>query len=244
MTTYINQDIRWYVGEIHVACHAKSATFTNTCEALDDTTLCDDGWRTFDVPGIKSGAFDLSLLSDMADDGLDERMWALLGTTGVSHSFSIGSADGSLGYTGKTLTTSYTPIEGDPGELAMAKAAGQTTGPLVRGLVLHPHTTARTSSSTGTGRQLGAVSATQRLYASLHVIEVSGTTPSLTVKVQSDDNSGFTSATDRITFTAATDETYQTSSVVGAVTDDYWRITWAVSGTSPSFKFAVIAGIG
>jgi hypothetical protein len=65
------------------------------------------------------------------------------------------------------------------------------------------------------------------------------------VLVQSDDNASFTSATTRISFTAETDATahYQWGSVAGAITDDYWRITYTVSGTGPSFNFAVAAGI-
>ncbi len=106
-----------------------------------------------------------------------------------------------------------------------------------------PSNVSRTSSSSGTGRQIGAVSSTQTLYAALHVISASGTSPTLDVKVQSDDNSGFTSATDRITFTQATDVTSEWGSVGGAITDDYWRITYTVGGTSPSFAFAVTAGI-
>ena len=82
------------------------------------------------------------------------------------------------------------------------------------------------------------------MYAGLHITAASGTTPTLVVKVQSDDNAGFTSATDRITFTSANSIGGQWSSVAGAVTDDYWRVTWTVGGTSPSFTFVVALGIG
>jgi hypothetical protein len=112
---------------------------------------------------------------------------------------------------------------------------------LIRGTVDTASTIAATGSSTGA--QLGAVSATQRVWAVVHFLTAGGTTPSITVKVQSDNNSGFTSPTDRITFTAATTKGGQFGSAVGAITDDYWRATWTVSGTNPSFQTRIIIGI-
>lgn len=243
MTFHANTDIRWYVGTIAVSSHAKSATFNSSCEALDTTTIASSGWVEV-APGLKSGAFDLSLMSDMADNGLDETLWSSLAVANTPQSFAIGSTVGSVGYTCKSLSTSYVPIEGNPGDLAMASLSGSSSGPVARGNMLYVDTTAVTSSSTGTAVQVGAVASGQRLYAGLHVVEVSGTSPTLDVKVQSDNGSGFPSATDRITFTQATARTSQLSSVVGAVTDDWWRVSFTVGGTTPSFKFAVIVGIG
>ena len=78
----------------------------------------------------------------------------------------------------------------------------------------------------------------------LHVLSVAGTsTPTLTVIVQSDDNAGFTTPTTRISFTAATAVGAQWGSVAGALTDDYWRISYTISGTNPVFAFAVSAGV-
>lgn len=115
--------------------------------------------------------------------------------------------------------------------------------PLVRGRLMHNAT--RTATGNGTARQLGAVGAAQKLYAVLHVLAASGSTPSLTVKVQSDDASGFSSPTDRITFGAASTVGYQWATpVVGAITDAWWRITWTISGSTPSFSFVVGVGIG
>lgn len=246
MALYMNTDIRWYVGAQAVACHAKSARFASTCAPLDKTSICSaDGWVEL-LGGRKSGSFDLALMSDMAEGGLDERLFAALGTSGVAQSWSIGSADGSPGYCCTSLATKYVPVQGAPGELALAAASGVSSGPVARGMLVHPDTTARTSSSSGTARQVGAVSSSQRVYAALHVISVSGTTPTLTIKVQSDDGSGMATPTDRITFTTETDATagYQLLSAAGAITDDWWRVTWTVGGTDPSFAFAVVLGIG
>ncbi len=143
------------------------------------------------------------------------------------------------------INLSYTPIEGAVGDLAMGRVSGvSSTGPVVRGKLLHPSNVSRTSSSVGTGRQLGAVVAGKSMYAALHVIAVSGTNPTLDVIVQSDDNAGFTSATSRITFAQTGAVGAAWGAVAGAVTDDYWRISYTIGGTdTPTFAFAVTTGL-
>ena len=65
----------------------------------------------------------------------------------------------------------------------------------------------------------------------------------LNMSVQSDDNSGFTTATTRLTFTAATTRSGEYKSAAGPITDTYWRLSYSVSGTTPSVAFAVAIGI-
>ena len=36
----------------------------------------------------------------------------------------------------------------------------------------------------------------------------------------------------------------QTGVVSGAITDQWWRVSYTISGTNPSFLFAVAAGVG
>lgn len=70
--------------------------------------------------------------------------------------------------------------------------------------------------------------------ATLHATTVSGTTPSLTGKVQhSTDDSVWV---DLITFTAATAATSERKTVTGTV-NRYVRGQWTISGTTPSFTF-------
>jgi hypothetical protein len=72
-----------------------------------------------------------------------------------------------------------------------------------------------------------------------------GTSPTLDVIVQSDDASGFPSATNRITFTQATGFTAEYATpVAGAITDDWWRVNFTIGGTaSPNFTFICVIGI-
>lgn len=246
MALHYNTDIVLCDGPMNIAGYAKSARFETDCAELDTTSIgSTDGYVTL-IAGLKSGMVDVSLMAEHTNGGLDDVQWAQFGAAGIPKSITIGSADGSPAYLMNGIALSYQPFGGEAGQLSMASVKGRSaSSPVIRGKALHPYATARSSSSTGTGRQLGTVGASQKLYAALHVLSSTGTTPSLTVKVQSDDNAGFTSATDRITFTAETDATahYQWDSVAGAITDDYWRVSYTITGTGPSFTFLVAAGI-
>jgi hypothetical protein len=98
---------------------------------------------------------------------------------------------------------------------------------LTRGTIVFPKT-AITSTTTGTGYQLGALTATQRLVATLHAFAAAAA--DYTVTIESDDNSGFTSATTRATFTATTAVSTEVKTVSGPVTDDYWRAVLTRTG--------------
>ena len=243
MAVYANVDISYLVGSLEVACNAKSVTANAECTVLDTTPLCTStGWTTA-IAGLKTATLEAELMADFVALGLDETLQGYFATADVPQSLSIGSADGSVTYFGRTLATSYTPVQGAPGELAMAALSSKTsTGPLVRGLRIFPPSTSVTATANGTGRQLGALSASQTLYAAMHVLDRTGTL-SMTLKIQSDDNAGFTTPTDRITsFTAATGRTYQWGSVAGAVTDTYWRAVLTCTG-SGTMSVGVSAGI-
>lgn len=101
------------------------------------------------------------------------------------------------------------------------------------------------ATHTSTGSQLGTLSAAQRLIATLHVFSISGT-GSWTLTIESDDNSGFTTPTTRITFSTVDDTedpAMEVAQVAGAITDDWWRaVLTETSGTS-TISAAVTIGI-
>lgn len=231
-------------GGVELAGHGKSVSLQTTVNPLDKTALDNQGWVEL-TAGLKDSTVSFEFMQDHAAANLvDSGFWDSFGDTGTVRSICTAADDGSVAYLMRGINLSYTPISGQVGELAMGQVSGATSsGPVVRGKLLHPSSTARTTSSTGTGRQLGAVADGKSLYAALHVISVDGTTPTLDVKVQSDDNGSFSSATDRITLSQANAVGAQWGSVAGAITDDYWRISYTIGGTDPSFAFAVTVGI-
>jgi hypothetical protein len=153
-----------------------------------------------------------------------------------------GANVGDLGWLTAMRRTSYS-LGDAVGEVAPWSIEGKGNWPLVRGLIAHPPGTARTTTGTGTITQLGAVAAGQNLYASLHVLSVAGTTPAITVTIQSATAVGFASPTTRLTFTSANAVGGEVLRVAGPITDQYYRASWSITGTTPSFLFVSSFGI-
>lgn len=104
-----------------------------------------------------------------------------------------------------------------------------------------------TADGAGTAFQLGAVPAGKRLMASLHVLSVSGTTPTLDVIIESDTVEAFSGSPEtRLTFTQETEpgSGQVLVSAVGAHADTWYRASFDVGGTNPSFLCVVAVGIG
>jgi len=214
------------------------------------TSVDDEEVTTFSSGGYKArvgGVFDTTTTATMfwqAGDlsQPDDVLFNNLGTSTQPLSLiPTGGVVGDLAYLTKVLDSSIKP-GADHGKVLTTDANWLGEQPMARGQVFHPNGTARTATGNGTGIQLGAVSATQRFYSNLHVLGY--TDGSMTVKIQSSVDNTFASPTDRIIFTASTALSGQSSNVLGAVTDTWWRATWTISGGSThSFLFAVTCGI-
>lgn len=243
----LNQQI--VLADFDASCRITDYSGAVDVETLDASTVCSTGWTEY-VAGMKTWTVGVNGFVDFAANQIDAKL-GLSGNLGAAIDpiticpTANGGADGEIAFTGRGLNTQYQVLQGNRGQLApFTMNVGGRLEPLVRGTVLHPTTTARTASGNGTARQLGAVSATQRIYLALHVVAISGA-PTFSVVLESDDNSGFTSPTTRITsasYSATTGSERQ--SLAGAITDDYWRVKWTVTGgTSPSITFLAVAGI-
>lgn len=244
LTPTVLIDARIYLASVDLTGFSNKVETAVTVTELDRTTFGSGGSKVrggglFDSKTALEGLWDSGDLTKP-----DDAFWANLGSATVPLTLvpELGTV-GSLAYLNRVFESDY-KYGGEIGKDQTWSADLKGNWPLVRGQILHPQGTARTATGTGTGVQLGSVAANQRLYACLHVLSVAGATPSLTVKVQSDTTSGFAAPTDRITFNAATALGGQASSALGAITDTWWRATWTISGTTPSFLFAVSAGVG
>jgi hypothetical protein len=213
-------------------------------EDKDVTTFDSDGWKE-SIGGLKSGTVSGSGYWEAGDDGkVDDETWADLGDAAVPFTVApVAATVGSLAYVAKTFRKNY-KLLGQVGDVAPWEAEASSNWPVARGLVFHPPGTARTSSGTGTGAELAAVASGQALYAALHVLSVSGTdTPTLTVVVESDVDADFEDPQTVATFSDATAISSQILRSTTANTDTYYRVTWTVSGTSPSFQFVCSLGV-
>ena len=136
----------------------------------------------------------------------------------------------------------YNPLGGKVSEMAVFKLHGEGAAPLVKGLVLMAKA-AKTLTGTSTPFQLGAVASGQKIYAAVHIFTVSGTLPTLDLILQSDNAEAFSDPANQITFSqkSGVGQDWQTKD--GAVADDWWRLSYTIGGTLPSFTLAVVAGI-
>lgn len=247
MAKFVLKAVRLFTGGADLTSNNNALEVSSEVEDKDVTTFQSDPtsplWREV-LGGLASTTATGSGQWEAGDASkVDDATWSALGGVGAWTACPSGANVGDVAWVTTMLTGSYS-LGDAVGEVAPWKADWNSSWPMARGQILHPPGTARTTTGTGTARQLGALSTSQALYVTLHVLSVSGTTPSITVAIESDDSSGFASATTRATFTAATDRAGQTVKISGAVTDDWWRASWTISGTSPSFLFVVAAGIG
>lgn len=149
--------------------------------------------------------------------------------------------DGSVGTfmrSFKSMVGGHEMLEGEWGGLARVGYTFGAMGAPVRGYVLS--NSEETGNFTGSSVDLGAgPSGSQQVYAALHVFSGSG---NLDVTIESDDNSGFTSATTRFTFAqvgTAVAQAYEWATPI-SVGERYWR----VNVTNPATRdLAVVLAI-
>jgi hypothetical protein len=172
---------------------------------------------------------------------VDDALWAARGGIGAWSIFPAGAAEGALAYLTQALQGSY-QLGAGVGDVAPWQASMTGTLDLARGKSLSSPGVARTA--TGTVVLGAAVPAGRDLHASLHVLSVAGTaTPTVTVAVQSASTAGFAGPTNRATFAPATARGSQYLVVPGPITDQFYRLSFTVTGTTPSFLIAAAVGI-
>lgn len=242
-------DARIYYATADVTGFSNQVEFSGSGKDLDKSNFASQGWEER-VIGLLTGQLVVTSFWQAGDLTVpDDAYWANLGLSTVPVTIcpptpSGGSAAGSVGttaYLTRLSETEYKPGE-KVGELLKAPITGKFNRPIARGSVLHPQGTARTVTGTGTGVQVGALLAGQVMPCNLHVLSyVDGT---ITVSLQSSVDNTFASPTTRLTFTASSALDAQAGSVVGPVTDTWWRAAWTIAGgATHSFLFNVSAGI-
>lgn len=150
-------------------------------------------------------------------------------------------ATGNISYTMVGKQFSFNPVTGNHGETLGYEVSSKATsagGGLYRGTVVLPPVSV-TATTTGTALQLGAVTASQKIVAALHVTAINGGSWVLTI--ESDNGVGFATPTTRATFTAATTITQQVIETAGAITDDYWRAVLTKTGGTSCTAFATLS---
>ena len=243
MANHVLTDQRIFVDNYEITGDSNAVAIEYGAE-LKDCTVFGDDTRT-NKGGLKTVQVQVSGFYDAATQDAE-----IFGNVGISDKpISIcaeGGAVGDIAYFFNAVGGEYS-IGESVGELNKFEMGAGAMGSLVRGVMAHNAAdTAETSTGAGTAQQLGAVSASQRLVAVLHVLESNGSGDQvMQVGVESDDNAGFTSPVTKIGFDINT--TVGTSQIIeldGVITDDYYRASFIIAGTgSPSFKFVLLFGV-
>lgn len=210
-----------------------------TADELDSTSIADTS-REF-VPGLKKITFDGEIFTSHGTGEVETTSIANFTVADKLITIFPANTGGTKGYAFRSVQLSQSP-QMTIGDIArFTITANSSGGALVRVTDMEGLAT-KTSTATGTARQLGAVAAGQTLYSFLHVISASSG-DTLDVTIESDNAEAFSSATTQITHTQfnAIGAEYKTKA--GAITDDWYRVKWTIAGTDPSFTFNVGLGI-
>ncbi|MFI6861786.1 hypothetical protein ACIBKZ_18120 [Streptomyces sp. NPDC050421] len=242
MSKFVLLDARLFAPGADLSGASNKIELTSEIEDKDATTYRSGGWKEV-LGGLGSAEISAEGLWEAGDPSkVDDASWSTLGGIGPYTVCPGDSVVGALAYVTSGMRTDY-KVGDAVGEIAPWSGTVKSSWPLVRGQIAHPPGTARTATGTGTALNLGAIPAGKRLYAALHVLSATGTTPSITARIESGD-AALTTPTTRLTFAAATAAGGQILRGDGtAITDTHYRVAWTVTGTTPSFMFCVSLGI-
>ncbi|MFD7428407.1 hypothetical protein ACFV6Z_15365 [Streptomyces sp. NPDC059818] len=242
MGTFVLLDARLFAPGADLSGASNKIELSSEIEDKETTNYRSAGWKEV-LGGLGSAEISAEGQWEAGDPSkVDDASWSTLGGIGPYTVCPTDSTVGALAYITSGMRTDYN-VGDAVGEIAPWTGTVKSSWPLVRGQVAHPPGLARTTTGTGTPVQLGAIPAGKRLYAALHVLSASGTTPSITARIESGDAT-ISSPTTRLTFGAAAAPGGQILRGDGtAVADAYYRVAWTVTGTTPSFMFAVSLGI-
>ena len=207
----------------------------NLSNSLQDDTVYGDTFQS-NAAGLGSISLEGEGYWDSTNDSILESSISVDAAETVVTVLPVDSALGSPSLSTALTTSEYSPVAtGTVGEMLGFRVTGEGRGgKVVHGEIVVIPATYTSSSESATNASIGAVSASQSIYSTLHVTAASGT---LNVIVESAP-SNWSSESTRITHTAFTSIGAEQKSAAGAITDAYWRVKYTVSGGG-SFDFIV-----
>lgn len=230
MAGFVMLNAKVLLGGLDFSGQHSSLQLEYGAEMLDETTFqagVGTATRKF-KPGLKTFSFNGDIFWDTATD---EVLFNRIAAAREVMSFApVGESEGDIVFLTRGVNATYNPASGEIGQLLRATMEGRNSNQaLVRGRLLRRGDL--TASGNSTGINLGAASASQRIFSALHVTTpATGGVPTLAVVIESDDNAGFTTPTTRLTHTTMTAKGGDWQEAAGPFTDTYWRAKWTITG--------------
>lgn len=241
MAVFVETAFSINVDAFNLAGLCDEITVDATAEDKSYVNFASGGW-TLRLPGLLSGMVAAKGTQDLSLTGVDAAFpFSNIGSL-QTYNFQIpGTAVADPAFIGQARQMSTTPLTGAIGEIARYELGFSGTSQMVRAQVLHP-SAARTATGNGTTTPFTTPTASQGLYAAFNVSSVSGS-GTITFVVETDDNSGMTSATTRLTSVGFTAVGGDFRSLAGALAGEtHIRVRWTISGFT-SVTFTVAAGV-
>jgi hypothetical protein len=235
-------NVQVLVGSVDLSPFSGSIDPTGSTEMKPADNFAAGGYAVV-LPGLSTFETAIAGNADYATGGINQTFSDA--QRGQQYAYGIAYAGtaatfGDAAVFSRGLLQSLKFATGKVGDVAQFAMGLKSDTAQIGGVVGAPLVSRTTSGLTGTAIAMAGPTANQKLYAGLYVTAAAGT--NLAVKVQSDDNSGFTSATDRITFSTVSATGWQFSSVAGDFsTETHLRVTATIA--SSTFSFAVFLGV-
>ena len=240
MSKFVFNNGNVFSGGYDLSSNVTSVSLDITSDELDATTINSNGFKE-KLGGLKDSALQLDGFYEAGANKPDALLGASIGNELIV-SVVPEAGVGNIAYFMKSRLFSYN-IFGSVGEITpFSVSKSNSSDKVVRGTIQLDGDVTTTGASTGSN--LGAVSTGEKVYAAVHCTAVSGTsTPTISFILQSDDNASFTSPTDVATFTDITAIDAQYVSDDSTTSDTYWRLSYTITGTTPSFSIHASIGI-
>lgn len=222
MSALVLTDCVAWVGGLAATTYSNSLSVKQTAEEKPTTCFGGGGWKSV-IGGLKTVEVDLKGFWESA---VDEPGFTNMGVADTPMSFGATATETTpfWFFQGSNFNYDRGGGVGDVDPFGLSIRGTNSVG-LAYGQLAKAKGDVSTTGAIGSAVQLGAGSAGKYLYAVLHVF-TAGTT--ISMKVQSDDNSGFTSASDvasaTINSVTAVGATWMTRVDASAITDDWFRL--------------------
>ncbi|MEO5875520.1 MAG: hypothetical protein ABIS86_17020 [Streptosporangiaceae bacterium] len=237
MSAFVLTNCTAWADAVPLTTYSNEMSLKQSVEDKDVTTFGSSGWKSR-IGGLKTVEADMKGFWDLAVDpaaltglGVADQVYTFTGT-GVE-------TDPAWFFQAANFSLERFGSVGDVDPFSLNIMGTNNMG-LITGQLAKARGAVAAAGALGSGLLLGAPTATQYVYAALHVF-TAGTT--ITVAVQSDDNAGFTTPTTRGTIgpVTTTGGVWMARVAGPFVGETYWRLN--VTAITGSFNVGASIGI-